>query len=351
VAYAYASLVAIAVRQLKRISSNRKTRKLRRNSFTNQMKEVHVPALGEALPEPEIYTRLAEAMRLFPEPPAALHELAKDALTPEGGAMFLGALQELAGRQAQPGADPTLRMLFWAYRTLGPHLAAPSLVAVWLQSGLNALVRPAAVRRTLGPDWEGKSPFELASELFRRILAHPEGVEIARLNPTTNLEDHIGYADGRIRLAPEAMLTELQRAVATPPVQDADFPFVLAAGLRTRWTANTIQRDPAWRKGRGPHCALNLSPNDAHRVGVRNGDTVRVVTRRGAITLPAQVDAKLLDGHVWMPNGFGMQYAGEGTVHVDGANQNELTDATDRDPFTGIPHHRYVRCRIEGVGP
>jgi hypothetical protein len=32
---------------------------------------------------------------------------------------------------------------------------------------------------------------------------------------------------------------------------------------------------------------------------------------------------------------------------LDGANQNELTDARDRDPFTGIPHHRHVQCRVE----
>jgi anaerobic selenocysteine-containing dehydrogenase len=314
-----------------------------------QLRPPVVPVLGEALPEPEIYTRFAEAMGLFPQAPAELHELAKDALTPEGGAVFLGTLQQLVGRDAQPGTDPTLQMLFWAYRTLGPQLPAPSLVAVWLQSGLNALMRPAAVLRTLGPEWEAKGPFEIAAELFRRILDHPEGVEIARLDPATNLEDHVGFEDGRIRLAPEAMMREMQRAAATPPAHDPEFPFVLAAGLRTRWTANTIQRDPTWRKGRGPHCALNLSPNDAGRVGVRNGDKVRIVTRRGTVTLPAQIDAKLLDGHVWMPNGFGMQYVGEGTVHVDGANQNELTDVADRDPFTGIPHHRYVQCRIEVV--
>ena len=46
-----------------------------------------------------------------------------------------------------------------------------------------------------------------------------------------------------------------------------------------------------------------------------------------------------------MPNGFGMIYGEE----MHGANQNELTDAADRDPFTGIPHHRYVRCRLERV--
>ncbi|TMA51056.1 MAG: hypothetical protein E6J76_10785 [Deltaproteobacteria bacterium] len=139
------------------------------------------------------------------------------------------------------------------------------------------------------------------------------------------------------------MLDEIRRAVATPPRLDPDYPFVLAAGLRTRWTANTIQRDPTWRKGRGPHCALNLSPADARELGVGNGDRVHVSTRRGGLTLPAQIDPKLLPGHMWMPNGFGMVHDGV----LDGVNQNELTDAADRDPFTGIPHHRHVQCRVE----
>jgi anaerobic selenocysteine-containing dehydrogenase len=304
-----------------------------------QVRPPVVPGAAEALPEPEIYARLAEAMQLFDEPPAALSELAPAAIAPEGAGPFIAAAQELAA------AEPSLakeRLLFWTYRTLGPHLPGPALAAIWLQCHLNAMLRSADVLRTLGPAWEARSPLEVGSELFRRILEHPEGVEIARLSEDTNLEDHVGFEDGRIRLAPEPMLDEIRRAVTTPPRQDPDYPFVLAAGLRTHWTANTIQRDPAWRKGRGPHCALNLSPGDAKALGIRDGDRVRVATHRGSLTLPAQVDARLLAGHVWMPNGFGMTY-GEA---VHGANQNELTDTADRDPFTGIPHHRHVRCRV-----
>jgi anaerobic selenocysteine-containing dehydrogenase len=90
---------------------------------------------------------------------------------------------------------------------------------------------------------------------------------------------------------------------------------------------------------------------DATHLGIGEGDTLRVSTRRGSVTLPARIDGKLLAGHVWMPNGFGMRVGvdgGNGT-QLDGANQNELTDVADRDPFTGIPHHRYVRCRIEKI--
>ncbi len=300
---------------------------------------------GEGLPEPEIYARLAGAMGIFGEPPPRLRDLAASALTPEGAAQFLVAAQEHAAE-----GDPRIakeRLLFWTYRTLGPHLESPALAAVWLQSYLNAMLRPASVLRTLGAEWEAKSPFEVGAEIYRRVLDHPEGVEIARISEETNLEDHVGYDDGRIRLSPAEMLVELQRAAKTPPSRDPDYPFVLAAGLRTRWTANTIMRDPAWRKGHGPHCSLHLSAGDAKQLGVAKGDPLRIITRRGAVTLPAEIDPKLMAGHVWMPNGFGMA-SGEGAAtKIDGANQNELTDTADRDPFTGIPHHRYVLCRLE----
>ena len=310
-----------------------------------QLRPPVVAGPPEALPEPEIYARLGEAIGLFGDPPAVLHELAADALEPEGGMRFLAAAQEAAA-----AGDPHIakeRLLFWTYRTLGPHLPSPAVAAFWLQCHLNAMLRFPDVVRALGAEWAARTPFEIGTELLRRILAHPEGVEIARLDPERNLEEHVGFDDGRIRLAPDAMLAEIRRAAVTPPAHDPDYPLILAAGLRTRWTANTIHRDPAWRKGRGPHCALNLSPADARTLGVRDGDRVRVVTRRGALTLPAQLDPKLLPGHVWMPNGFGMAHDGT----TDGGNQNELTDVADRDPFTGIPHHRYVQCRLEPLGP
>jgi hypothetical protein len=96
--------------------------------------------------------------------------------------------------------------------------------------------------------------------------------------------------------------------------------------------------------------AQSLSPVDTTALGVREGEAVSVATNRGTVVLPAQIDAKLLPGHVWMPNGFGMRYPGvDGGLVMQGANQNELTDIADRDPITDIPHHRYVRCRLEAV--
>jgi anaerobic selenocysteine-containing dehydrogenase len=315
--------------------------------FPKRYPEVHVqlrppvvPGPAEALPEPEIL----EAMQLLPPPPAALFGLAEHALEPDGAAAFFAEAQ--AAANGNPAA-----LLFWGYRTLGPHLPAPSLVATWADCLTNALGRRESVLRTLGEDWSERGPFEIGAELFRRILAHPEGVEVARAAPPErNLAENVGFEDGRIRLAPVPMLDEIARANASEPPTDPDYPFVLANGVRTRWTANTIQRDPAWRKGRGPHCPINMSPNDARKLGVAAGDRVRVTTRRGAVELPAAIDRKLLDGHVWIPNGFGAAYPGrDGELEVQGVNLNELSDAADRDPITGCPHHKYTLCSIERV--
>ncbi len=308
-----------------------------------QVRPPVVPGPAEALPEPEIYARLVEAMQLLPEPPEQLFALAENALTPEGAAAYLGALMEAA-----EGSQP--RILFWGYRTLGPKLPAPPLVAVWATCHENALGRREGVLRSFGPEWAEASPFELAAEMFRRILDHPEGVEVARTDVENNLGNNVGWPDGKVRIAPERMLEEIDRAIATPPRTDPDYPFVLALGLRTRWTANTIQRDPKWRKGRGPHCALHLCASDAEQLGVAEGDRVRVATNRAAVELPAAIDKKLRAGHVWIPNGFGMAYPGaDGELVTQGVNLNELSDAADRDPISGCPHHKYTLCRIEAV--
>ena len=56
-------------------------------------------------------------------------------------------------------------------------------------------------------------------------------------------------------------------------------------------------------------------------------------------------------GHIHIPNGFGTRYPDPDTGELapTGVCINELTDAQDRDPFTGCPHFKYLRCRVERV--
>jgi anaerobic selenocysteine-containing dehydrogenase len=313
-----------------------------------QLRPPVLAAPGEALPESEIYVRILDAMGLLMAPPEELTSLASMAGTPEGRGFFLMTAMAAAAAAAKAGYDGETQALVWAYRILGPSLPAPGLVAVYFQAQQNAMLRPDDVVRGLGPEWAGKSPFELGEEIFRRMITHPEGVVIARLDRARNYDDNVGWEDKRVRLAIPAMLGELERALATSR-ENPEYPFVLSNGLRTRWTANTIQRDPAWRKGSGPHCPLSVHPDDAAALGLSEGDRAAVSTTRGSVVLPVVLDDKLLPGQVSFPNGFGMVTGVDaaGNPVIEGVNGNELTDTADRDPFTGCPHHRYVRCRVE----
>ena len=119
---------------------------------------------------------------------------------------------------------------------------------------------------------------------------------------------------------------------------------MLSAGERRSFTANTIIRDPAWRKTDAAG-ALRISPGDAGALGVGTGDRVRISTRTGSGLALVEVSDTLQPGHVSLPNGLGLSGAGGG--EPAGVAPNELTASADRDPFVGTPWHKAVPARVE----
>jgi anaerobic selenocysteine-containing dehydrogenase len=91
-----------------------------------------------------------------------------------------------------------------------------------------------------------------------------------------------------------------------------------------------------------------MHPNDAAKIGCKEGDWVNMTTRRGSAQAPVELGDDLQPGHVSLPNGHGLDYtAADGTVVHKGVSLNELTDTVGRDPFAGTPWHKYVPIRIE----
>jgi formate dehydrogenase len=133
-----------------------------------------------------------------------------------------------------------------------------------------------------------------------------------------------------------------------PPGDDPQWPFLLSAGERRSFTANTIFRDPAWRK-RDPDGALRVAPADATALGLADGSPARLTTRRGRAVVMVAVDDAMLPGHLALPNGLGLDHVeGEGRV-TTGVAPNELTAAEDRDPWAGTPWHKSVPARLEAL--
>jgi anaerobic selenocysteine-containing dehydrogenase len=232
-------------------------------------------------------------------------------------------------------------MPFVLGKTLGRAKGSVHLAALWgmLQTAPKPL-RKNAARAGFTPG------MGMGEELYQKILDHPEGIWIGRLDPDRNL-DEIRTEDGRINLVIPELRAELETLDAAHEeaalVPDPAFPFVLVAGRHFNMNANTLMRNPAWNAGKRD-CTVLLHPADAEGLNVKDGQTVRVTTEAGSVEIEAEVTETARKGHVVIPHGFGMVY--DGKVH--GANVNRLTKNTNRD-WLGTPLHRYVPCRIEAL--
>jgi len=129
------------------------------------------------------------------------------------------------------------------------------------------------------------------------------------------------------------------------------YPFVLSAGERRAFTANTIVRDPDWkRKDRAG--TLRINPNDARRLNLGDGATARVTTASGIAEAIVEISERMQEGHVALPNGAGLIYPDQTTPDGEtavGVAPNELTSRLDRDRFAGTPWHKSVPAQLEAV--
>jgi len=290
------------------------------------------------LPEAEIHARLVEALGVVTEADLApLREAA--AAGPEAYALTLATIVT-----SDPRLGPQAPVLL--YRTLPlPDELREGAVVLGL-AVRHALKDGASLARA----GFGGSPLEAARALFDAIVASPWGVVFA-VDEWSDVIGRIGTPDKKIHLALPDLLAELEALLRSgAEVRDDAFPFVLSAGERRSFTANTIIRDPTWRRKDGDG-ALRISPGDAAELGAATGDRVRLTTRRGSVVVPVEVSDSMQPGHVSLPNGLGLCYPTDAGDVVTGVATNELTSTEDRDPFVGTPWHKHVPARVERVPP
>ncbi len=127
---------------------------------------------------------------------------------------------------------------------------------------------------------------------------------------------------------------------------DREFPFVLSAGERRSFTANTIVRDPAWRR-KDASGALRINPDDADRLGITAGGRARLTTRRGSAEVVVEISDRMQAGHISLPNGTGVAHPG--AKDIGGIAPNELTSTEDRDPIAATPWHKSTAARVEAI--
>ncbi|GLX95423.1 nitrate reductase [Herbidospora sp. NBRC 101105] len=122
-----------------------------------------------------------------------------------------------------------------------------------------------------------------------------------------------------------------------------DFPFWLTTGrsLYQFHTRTKTGRTPELQAA-APEVWAELSAADAERLGLAEGDLVRVTTPRGAVTAPLRVTG-IRPGVVFLPFHYGY-WDRDGDGHDRAAN--ELT-VTDWDPVSKQPIFKTAAARVE----
>lgn len=82
---------------------------------------------------------------------------------------------------------------------------------------------------------------------------------------------------------------------------------------------------------------IEINFADAERLGIANGETVKVIIRRGEITAKARVGRKVSEDETWMP------------FHFPDSPANVLTNAA-LDDFARIPEYKVCAVRVEKIG-
>lgn len=292
------------------------------------------------LPEAEIHARLVEALGAMPEQHVEDFKTAINKSRAELRDTFMSALQ----------SDPNLMAMapVVLYRSLGETLpnGADAAAVLW------PLVHMYAMREPESLSGAGFTGDNAAEDLFDAILHQHSGVVFA-VDDYSKSWQRVSTANGRIQLATPALLQLWQTMLQSTEAEDVArnekvYPFVLSAGERRTYTANTIVRDPEWRR-KDQAGALRMSPVDADELGIKNNDNVRLTTSAGSVVALVEISERMREGHLSLPNGTGLRNGIDSDSIQVGVAPNTLTQASNCDAFAGTPWHKYVPARVEMI--
>jgi len=184
------------------------------------------------------------------------------------------------------------------------------------------------------------SPKEVWNEV-RKVWKAGAGISYERIEkgglqwPCTSL-DHPGTTilhQDRFPMGSKAPFALIEYK-PTPEVTTDEFPFLLNtgrtlyqfnAGTMTQRTLNAVLR---------PTDTLDIAPEDAHRLGIENGQLVRMTSRYGSAKLPARVDDRIRTGELFT------------TFHDPRVFTNRVTSSY-RDSVVDAAEYKVTAVRIE----
>ena len=122
----------------------------------------------------------------------------------------------------------------------------------------------------------------------------------------------------------------------TPPAEktDDEYPLYLTTGrLLYHYHTGTMTMKTEGLNERAPESFVEISAEDAEGNGVKDGEMVKIASRRGEISARLKVSGKAVAGTVFIP------------FHFAAAAANKLTNAA-LDPVSGIPELKVCAVKL-----
>lgn len=294
------------------------------------------------LTEPEIYWRIAVAMKALPDRFPILEKIAKlDRRFPR---LKLFPLALAATLKRHPQYKPMLPIIL--HQTLGKLLPKGAQVgAVLWGSALNFVnTYGEAAVAAAGVEDTGSG---IGEALFHKIMNSKSGTFISKNNYEDSFQ-FIKHKDKKIHLVIDELFTEIKEL--KPYQASPEFPYLLMAGERRSYNANTIIRNEEWRK-LDQNGSLKIHPDDAERESLKNGESAWLETSRGQLKVTLEVTDEINSGVLSLPHGYGLTQGGLSNVEGEekdpaGPLINALTDSRHCDPIAKTPFHKHIPARI-----
>jgi formate dehydrogenase major subunit len=204
------------------------------------------------------------------------------------------------------------------------------------------------IARRLGADWGHPSAEDLWNEL-RTLSPMHAGMSYRRLDELGGIqwpcydEQHPGEMFLHGRLWQEDPAKRGKPAPFTPVEQEdpldelsEEYPIRLTTGRRLDSFNTGVQTGHYVTPIRKPE-TLNLSPEDASRLGLAEGEVALVSSRRAWLEAPVHIDESLREGLAFM------------TLHFPEQVQTNLLTLDAWDPKSGTAEFKATAIRVEKV--
>jgi predicted molibdopterin-dependent oxidoreductase YjgC len=177
------------------------------------------------------------------------------------------------------------------------------------------------------PSWRGVTYAGLKGAGLQYPVLTPDSKGTAFL-----FADSFPTADGRAIFVPVEY-------VAPEELPDDTYPFIMNTGRQMyHWHTGTMTRRSTGLDSREPVPVVDIHPLDAMELGITEGDTVRITSRRGSMLIGARLSERQARGQIFIP------------FHFREAAANLLTNPR-LDPYAKIAEFKISAVRVEAVAP